>query len=861
MHVAITILQVGPRPVQCEIRLAGYLKRTAGYPHTATRPLGSSQKSKKRVENVLKTPHYGYMRHNILTCLILALSIVQAQVQNATQLYLSALQLADKIPTEPHFRLYSDDNIDNNVYVPQFDPITRDYVHLKASQPRQNARFAKQVLPLLEEAAELHNSDAAAALGDIYVFGNFSTPANYSKALNYYQQAVVKSPHGHAYFMLGFLYSTGLFGEMQPDDVRAALYYRFGAENGDLNALLVLAYRHFKGIGTPTNCDMARLYYSKWAHIGMGHIQNAGLFNEKDDGIYNIRLQDFNGGIYGPHISESPTSILGVTRTFSSSRSHDYSLEGHDHEYVDYYFDAMELYSGDYFIPQNYSLAFQVTKECVTLGLIRYGSRNYLNINKVDRFFLSRCQQMLGHMYLKGHGVLRNHRQAYRWLSTAVKIDPSFSDAHHDLGVLYQSGPVTDGLWDPRAVDHLQKAHKSGSPEASLDLANSLIARRDREPATAGNSQKEIFRLMRTAVYKGGRDALFQFGDLLEAGLGSDLGQDQSCETTTTYYKYFVERLEKHMLPHLKYAFEEFTYGNYKNALVGYLMAAEQGLENAEVSAAFLLYQYQPWWRTSGRKTFEKQRVLHAIKYLERAVAQNNVDAAILLGDIAYYGEPSANISSDYNKAFAYYNSAVRLGSSHGSYNLGYMYEYGLGPLNNTVDYFMAKRYYDQSLHDKAELGRASKYTDKLNTIPINLALLRLRIKFLFNKSKYNGLSPNESGGWLSAFKNIGGSQISETEIQAADEQRSTKAQDHHEGTSYYDEEEEYDLGDYFVLGMTFLFFAVIFAQNIYRQIRQLRNRRNGVAQPEEQPQAEENGRNANGLQFRGNFQFQFFAL
>lgn len=801
----------------------------------------------------------------LLAGLLLANSVAQALLQNTTELYVTALQVAAQIPPQSNHRVYNDDNIDNNVDVPQFDSLSRDYVRIGPPQPLQDARFAYEVLPLLEAAAELHDPRAAVALGDIYVFGNFSTPANYSRALNYYHQAVAEEPNGHAYFMLGFLYSTGILGEIPLDDIRAALYYRFGAENGDINALLVLAYRHFKGIGTPTNCDLARLYYSKWAHIGMEHMKNAGLADERDDGIYNLRLQDFNGGIYGRHISETSTSILAVTRTYSaSSRSHEYGLEANDHDYVDYYFEALELYNGDFFIPQNYALAFKVAKDCVTLGLVRYGSKNYLNVNKVDRFFLGRCQQMLGQMYLKGRGVSKNHRQAYRWLTTAIKVDPTLAEAHHDLALLYQSGPITDGIWDSRAIEHLQKAHKFGSPEATLNLAHSITAITNRRTATPGNIQKDIYKLVKTAVYKGGRDALFEFADLIEAGLGLDVGEDHSCESTTTYYRYFVERLEKQLLPHLKYAFDEFTYGNYKNSLVGYLMAAEQGLEHAQVSAAFLLYQYQPWWRTTGRKTFEKQRVLGAIKYLERAAAQKNIDASILLGDIAFYGEPSANILSDYQKAFAYYNAAVHLGSSHGSYNLAYMYEYGLGPMNNTVDYFMAKRYYDQSLRYKVELGRSAKFADKLNTIPINLALLRLRLKFLFSGTKYNGPSPNESGGWLSAFKKIGSTKNSELEPQDGNpEKENAKAQNHHEGTSYYEEDEDYDLGDYFVLGVTFLFFAAIFVQNIYRQIRRLRNRRNGVAEPENNPaQNDENGWNGNGLQFRrGNFQFQFFAL
>lgn len=67
---------------------------------------------------------------------------------------------------------------------------------------------------------------------------------------------------------------------------------------------------------------------------------------------------------------------------------------------------------------------------------------------------------------------------------------------------------------------------------------------------------------------------------------------EPSCSTTISYYDVFVERLSQFYAPHLKYAFEELVAGNFKNALVGYLIAAEQGFEAAQISAAYLLSNY-----------------------------------------------------------------------------------------------------------------------------------------------------------------------------------------------------------------------------------------------------------------------------
>ena len=83
------------------------------------------------------------------------------------------------------------------------------------------------------------------------------------------------------------------------------------------------------------------------------------------------------------------------------------------------------------------------------------------------------------------------------------------------------------------------------------------------------------------------------------------------------------------------------------------------------------------------------------------------------------------------------------------------MYEYGIGPANNSVDYFMAKRYYDFSLKynemlNHAKLESPSQFVS--GKTHIDWALLRLRLKYLFNRlaSKQSG---NSDGGWLSAFK------------------------------------------------------------------------------------------------------------
>lgn len=151
------------------------------------------------------------------------------------------------------------------------------------------------------------------------------------------------------------------------------------------------------------------------------------------------------------------------------------------------------------------------------------------------------------------------------------------------------------------------------------------------------------------------------------------------------------KRLTSFYAPHLKYAFEELASGNFENALVGYLIAAEQGFEQAQVSAAYLLYQLQPYYTREETKTFTSDRLSLAVQYLDRASKQDNVDATILLGDIFKGQDQHAQIEPDYERAFNYYRIAADRHSSHGAFKLAEMYEYGLGTENRSVDYFWPK--------------------------------------------------------------------------------------------------------------------------------------------------------------------------
>ncbi|RLV89167.1 ERAD-associated E3 ubiquitin-protein ligase component HRD3 [Spathaspora sp. JA1] len=750
--------------------------------------------------------------------------------------------------------IYNLDNIEGNLYIPQYNNTTRQYETIPQLPPP--AELA-QVIPMLEKASRLNHTLAMVTLADMYIFGNYSMPTNYPRAEQLYHQATT-SGNGHAYFMLGLIYSTGLFGQ-EIDQERANLYYQFGVENSDMNSILVMAYRNNRGIDMVPNCEIALNYYVHLANLGMDNLlQSQGEFQVD----YNIRVSDFNGGLYGEKMSETRSSIEVQSRVYSDLRSQleEYNINTNDdHEFVNLYFQGLEYLKGDYFTSKNYTVAFEKFDECVKLGDDLYQSNNYKVGNSIDKMFLSSCQSTLAKLYMLGIGTDKDIPKAKSLYELSLKIQPS-AETYNDLGMIEQQGLLTQ-VNTTQAIKHYVQAVKHKSPEGNRNLSLLLLNMTGGSPHKS-DYRKEIFSNMKQAAYLGDIQALFHLGNFLQMGLSkyAEPEFEVTCTNTILYYKVFIERLSSFYAPHLKYAFQELIRGNFNNALIGYMIAAEQGFEPAQISTAYLLYQLQPLYSTSAtpKKTFTEDRIQLAIRYLERASKQGNDDATVLLGDI-YSGSYTETppILTDYERAFNFYRIASDRHSSHGAYKLGEMYEYGIGPNinNNSVDYFMAKRYYDSSLQFKERLsdntvviksgGRVTGTGNKggYSKAHISLALLRLRVKYMFNK---NAVDEEESGGWLSAFRKV---RIRHSLIQEEPE-RVTEEQI---------VEQDYDIGDYLVIGLTGMFFLIFFVQNVIRSIRRMRNNRQGNEDDDDNVNPRQNQWNLNFR--RGNFEIHFFAL
>ncbi|GEQ69033.1 hypothetical protein JCM33374_g2704 [Metschnikowia sp. JCM 33374] len=750
---------------------------------------------------------------------------------DASQLYDHAMAQLGQLPHKFHnmVPIYTHKNLHKGIHVPQYDDATQDYrpgpqprhdtpQNLLESRESRESSQLSDALETLKHAAELGSSAAAVALADVYMFGNFSVPTNYSRALSYYHLAVAQKANGHAYFMLGFIYSTGMFGELPADKQRAKIYYEFAARNGDTNALLVLANDFLKGVECSANCEMAQFYYSRLARQVIKHYHESGLSPQDDLLSHNINLADFKGGIYGKKISESQLSVLRQIDNFISLKDpfKERNIGSSDSPIIDDYFSALEHLHGGYFAPRNATRAYLEALRCVYHGRNEIIEGRLRDPKSLDRVFWNRCQGLLGRMYLNGEGTERDLARAYYWLDQSIDTSPDMENLLH-MALLRKLDPTSNGQISSSCKYFLQEAARNGSAQALFLFAKSSIA-----PVSPleTNYEESTYDLVRKSSVSGNYEATFYFADAVESGISVSKGHIFSCEELVSLYKNFVERSESVLLPHIYYAYEELSYGNYKNALLGYSIAAEQGILNAQLSAAFLLYQKDPLFAMQKR-SFNPDRLQAALRYLDLASAQGHIDSTILLGDLYSTGFPGGVLETDYDKAFAYYSTAASSASAHACFKLGYMYEYGLGCANNTPDFYMAKRYYDLSIKYYQDVNaiQVTRNT-KPNTYTIGFALLRLRLRFLFSNSQKR--DDSETVSWLGTLKNLAKSKDSE----ALEDNGDNNAEAHAEGQNY-EVQEDYQLFDYIVLGFTLTFFLYVGYQNLRGQLRRVGQRQN----------------------------------
>lgn len=605
---------------------------------------------------------------------------------------------------------------------------------------------------LIESSDVYNNPNATFLLSQLHLYGLYNFPTNATLAFQYltkFNEQTQFSNHT-ALFELAVMHSTGLFGAIPQDSSKALLHYQKSANLGNLMAQQVLAYKQYMGLNVPRDFNKALLLYSELSHKLRRDLNEP--YNELHWQIsfpviesYQIRLSDFDHGLLGDGLNSMGSSLsrkkamrpditssvltqmngggqiilqfgmAGDTAAFSLGDDLDEDEQQGDGLYggidddrlVDLFYKAWDLYRGTYTQLRNVTRTRELLEKTV-----REYERDVDEMDNLQRFFYSKSLDLLGHIFMMGEtlpGGNPDINTAIIYLERAIKVIEEStvvkSRANIDLALIshYAERNAT------KALGFYKKMIDTRYNDGVIEYQLSQLA-----AANPNMNLGDPFTLMQTAYSKRYPPAIYEYAQMTEQGVNSKYNVEES----TYLYKTFVEKMEPIMAPHLRNAFSELLLGNVDVALWEYTKAAEQGFESAQVSAAFLLYQKTLKFSETPMTTPERKAM--AITYYSRAFKQNNVDAGVIAGD-AYYDVGA------YEKAIGIYESAALKYSPQAIWNLGYMYEYGLGVQK---DYHLAKRYYDQVSEVDQKLFIAAK-----------LSLFKLRLKGILDGTRYGKLS------------------------------------------------------------------------------------------------------------------------
>ena len=128
-----------------------------------------------------------------------------------------------------------------------------------------------------------------------------------------------------------------------------------------------------------------------------------------------------------------------------------------------------------------------------------------------------------------------------------------------------------------KALQHFKASAEQNHPPAQVAIAKMYLEQNEVIIAT---------RYFELAARQGHVEAFYFLAELNHKGIG----RERSCGIAAAYYKMVAERVEvlHSTVGEANVAWQE---GRFNDAMVGYMMAAEQGYESAQANVAWLIDQ------------------------------------------------------------------------------------------------------------------------------------------------------------------------------------------------------------------------------------------------------------------------------
>jgi SEL1 protein len=577
--------------------------------------------------------------------------------------------------------------------------------------PKKLSHTLADAVRLLEEATVEQNADAMFTLAEMNFYGNYSYPRNYTEAFRRYSELAILNGNASAQHMVGFMYATGIGGAVKQDQAKAMLYHSLAAEQGDIRSEMTLGYRYMAGISTPRNCDESVYWYKKTADKALDYMRGGppggrSLIKE------SYKIADKQGGVFGEGASVSSS---GRNARQGSVHSDAYSSLDDVYEYMDLQarkgdvkanFNLARLcYDGSRALPRNLP---EARKRFIGIARLYWTKEGKTRPVDPDTEKLAAMSAgYLGRMFLRGEGVSQRYSIAKTWFTRGIEHGDAMSQ--YSMGLMY-----LQGLGVPKdafkASSYFAAAADEDFPVAQVRMGTLFLDQGD--VATA-------IKYFELAGRHGHLEAYYYLAELTNNGVG----RDKSCHVASAYYKIVSEKAEV-----ISTSFIEsnvaYQNGDLEPALVGYMMAAEQGFEAGQANVAFLLDQAKPRFTMSFLMPFVKKKAslagdaFLALIYWNRSAEQKNVDSLVKLGDYYLFG---LGTKADEEKAAAAYQAAAdTMSSAQAMWNLGWMHENGIGI---EQDFHLAKRHYDLAL----ETNPREAY------LPVVMSLYKLRLRSWWN--------------------------------------------------------------------------------------------------------------------------------
>ncbi|KAF2017915.1 HCP-like protein [Aaosphaeria arxii CBS 175.79] len=581
-----------------------------------------------------------------------------------------------------------------------------------SNEPKKLSPTLEKAVKLLEESAAARNPDALFVLAELNFWGNHTHPRNYQAAFKRYHELAMLNGNASAQHMVGFMYATGIGGAVPQDQAKAMMYHMLAAEGGDIRSEMTMAYRYSSGIATPRNCEESVYYYKSAADKAMAYMRSGppgghSMLKEA------YRIADDEGGVYGEGASvasSGPNAKQGGVHSDTFSSLEDVF------EYMD-----LQARKGDprasfnlaklnYDGARNFKRDLQAAKKRF-LDLARMywpkEGKAKQNVSPVTEKLAAKAAGYLGRMFSRGEGMPQSFSIAHTWFKRGVELGDALSQ--YSLGLLYLEGlgVEQDAV---KAANYFGAAADQDFPAAQVRMGALFLDQGDIPTAL------EYFGL---AARHGHMEAYYYLAEMTHNGVG----KDKSCAVASAYYKIVAENAEvvSTAFPEANDAYAE---GDLETALVGYMMAAEQGFEIGQANVAYLLDQAKPRFTLNSLIPFlQKKATLAgdaflALIYWTRSAEQKNIDSMVKLGDYYLNG---LGTKADAEKAAACYQAAAdSLVSAQAMWNLGWMHENGIGI---EQDFHLAKRNYDLALETNPREAH----------VPVLLALYKLRFRSWWN--------------------------------------------------------------------------------------------------------------------------------